>query len=86
MFAGWSEFEHIPPGVVWIRLILTKFLVRRSIADNYAAKIPVGTGNNHDIAVWIAKPNFTVVGVGIHLWSFKNVYPILSMFLSARYV
>ena len=21
MFAGWSEFEHISPGIVWIRLI-----------------------------------------------------------------
>jgi hypothetical protein len=36
-------------------------------------KIPVSTGKDDDIAIAIAQPNLSVIGVGIYLWDFENL-------------
>jgi hypothetical protein len=44
------------------------------------AKVTIGTSNNHNISVGIAKPELAVVGVSVHFKAFKHLG---SMVLSA---
>jgi hypothetical protein len=37
------------------------------------SEIAVGAGNDNDIAIGVAKPNLAVIGVRIHLRTFKNL-------------